>query len=51
MAKLLVSPAGEVFTLAKVERGELGVKSSHGFYTYPDPECARDDFLLSGTRV
>jgi 3-hydroxyacyl-CoA dehydrogenase len=33
---------------AKVERGELGVKSGKGFYTYPDPECARDDFLLNG---
>jgi len=33
--------------VAKVERGELGVKSGHGFYTYPDPECTRDDFLLS----
>ena len=33
---------------AMVERGELGVKSGKGFYTYPDPECARDDFLLNG---
>jgi len=29
----------------KVARGELGVKSGQGFYSYPDPECARDDFL------
>lgn len=34
--------------VAKVERGELGVKSGGGFYNYPDPECARDDFLLNG---
>ena len=33
---------------AMVERGELGVKSGKGFYSYPDPECARDDFLLNG---
>ena len=33
---------------AMVERGELGVKSGKGFYTYPDPECARADFLLNG---
>ncbi len=33
---------------AMVGRGELGVKSGSGFYTYPDPECARDDFLLNG---
>ena len=31
---------------AKVDRGELGVKSGRGFYSYPDPECALDDFLL-----
>jgi 3-hydroxybutyryl-CoA dehydrogenase len=29
----------------KVARGELGVKTGHGFYTYPGPECARADFL------
>lgn len=31
---------------AKVDRGELGVKSGRGFYTYPDPECASEGFLL-----
>ncbi len=31
----------------KVARGELGVKTGKGFYTYPDPECARDDFLMA----
>ena len=31
---------------AKVDRGELGVKSGRGFYTYPDPEYASDGFLL-----
>lgn len=30
----------------KIARGELGVKEGKGFYTYPDPECARDGFLL-----
>jgi 3-hydroxybutyryl-CoA dehydrogenase len=29
----------------KVERGELGVKAGKGFYAYPDPECAKADFL------
>ncbi len=29
----------------KIERGELGVKTGKGFYTYPDPEYLRDDFL------
>jgi len=29
----------------KIERGELGVKSGKGFYSYPDPEFLRDDFL------
>jgi len=23
----------------------LGLKTGKGFYTYPDPECARDGFL------
>ena len=31
---------------AKVDCGELGVKSGRGFYTYPDPECASEGFLL-----
>ena len=30
---------------AMVERKELGVKTGKGFYTYPDPEYARSDFL------
>ena len=30
---------------AMLERGELGVKSGKGFYTYPDPEYARPDFI------
>lgn len=29
----------------KVAKGELGLKSGRGFYSYPDPECARPDFL------
>lgn len=33
----------------KVTKGDLGIKSGKGFYTYPDPECARPDFLRGGT--
>jgi len=29
----------------KIERGELGVKSGKGFYSYPDPEYMIPDFL------
>lgn len=29
----------------KIERGELGVKSGKGFYTYPNPEYLGTDFL------
>ncbi len=32
--------------LEMVKRGDLGVKSGKGFYTYPDPEFLRPDFLL-----
>ncbi len=28
-----------------IKRGELAVKSGKGFYTYPDPEFLRPDFL------
>ena len=31
----------------KVARGELGVKTGTGFYTYPDPEYAKDGFLMT----
>jgi len=31
--------------LEKIERGELGVKSGKGFYSYPDPEYLNPDFL------
>lgn len=29
----------------KIDRRELGMKSGRGFYSYPDPEYARPDFL------
>jgi len=31
--------------LEKIKRGELGVKSGKGFYTYPNPEFLHPDFL------
>jgi 3-hydroxybutyryl-CoA dehydrogenase len=31
--------------LEKIKKGELGVKSGKGFYTYPDPEFAQPGFL------
>lgn len=30
---------------AMVDRKELGIKTNRGFYTYPDPEYSRPDFL------
>lgn len=30
---------------AMIKKGELGIKSGKGFYTYPDPEYLRGDFL------
>jgi len=33
------------FLKAYVDRGELGVKSGKGFYTYPDPAFARPGFV------
>lgn len=30
---------------AKIEAGELGIKTSKGFYTYPDPEFRSKNFL------
>jgi 3-hydroxybutyryl-CoA dehydrogenase len=32
----------------KVAKGELGIKSGRGFYSYPNPECGRADFLKAG---
>jgi 3-hydroxybutyryl-CoA dehydrogenase len=29
----------------KIERGELGIKSGKGFYSYPNPEYSHDDFM------
>ena len=31
--------------LEMIKRGDLGVKSGKGFYTYPDPEFMRADFI------
>lgn len=36
------------FVQAYVDRGELGVKSGKGFYTYPDPAFERPDFIDAG---
>ncbi|MBW1781955.1 MAG: hypothetical protein JRL30_14585 [Deltaproteobacteria bacterium] len=30
---------------AMIKKGNLGRKSGKGFYTYPDPEYSRSDFL------
>ena len=32
-----------------IEKGELGVKSGKGFYTYPNPEFLEPDFLSPGS--
>ena len=32
--------------LARVERGDLGMKTGRGFYTYPDPEFQHPDFRI-----
>ena len=31
--------------MEKIKRGELGIKTGKGFYTYPNPEFLRSDFL------
>ncbi len=33
--------------LEMVRKGDLGVKTGKGFYTYPDPEFSREEFLKS----
>jgi 3-hydroxybutyryl-CoA dehydrogenase len=30
---------------AKIDRNELGIKTGKGFYSYPDPEYSRPDFI------
>ena len=37
--------ANATFLKAYVDRGDLGVKSGRGFYTYPDPAYARPGFI------
>jgi 3-hydroxybutyryl-CoA dehydrogenase len=38
------------FLRRMVEAGHIGKKSGRGFYTYPDPAFARDDFIQSTLR-
>ena len=33
------------FLQAKVDAGELGIKTGKGFYNYPNPEYANQDFV------
>jgi len=33
---------------AMIDRGNLGLKTGKGFYTYPNPEFRRPDFLMRG---
>ena len=47
-ARTLADPqlaANATFLKAYVDRGELGVQSGRGFYTYPDPAFVRPGFL------
>ncbi len=37
------------FLRGYLNHGRLGVKSGHGFYTYPDPAYAQPGFLTGGT--
>lgn len=39
------SDAPPAILTERVDRGDLGVKSGRGFYTYPDPAFARPDWL------
>jgi 3-hydroxybutyryl-CoA dehydrogenase len=39
--------ANAAFLKAYVDRGDLGVKSGRGFYTYPDPAYAQPGFIES----
>ena len=37
--------ANAAFLKAYVDRGDVGVKSGRGFYTYPDPAYAQPGFI------
>jgi 3-hydroxybutyryl-CoA dehydrogenase len=39
------------FLKSYVDRGELGVKSGKGFYSYPDPAFARPGFVEGQLRM
>ena len=39
--------ANAAFLKEYLDRGDLGVKAGHGFYTYPDPAYARPGFIES----
>jgi 3-hydroxybutyryl-CoA dehydrogenase len=45
---LLEEPLKPIFAFLQnfIEKGELGVKTGKGFYTYPDPEFKKPEFLL-----
>jgi hypothetical protein len=36
-----------VASIEDIDRGELGVKTGRGFYTYPDPAYPRPGFVES----
>jgi 3-hydroxybutyryl-CoA dehydrogenase len=47
-AKILKEPqqiANAAFMKPYVDRGDVGVKSGRGFYTYPDPAYAKPGFI------